>query len=117
MPIRRVSMYYCQTKSPDQVEQAVAQIERYLASRAGNPDAFSVASQEALLDAVRQVTSTMTLLLGTIAGISLVVGGIGIMNTLLTSVAERTREDRRKEIALGHETAIYSFSSWWRLLR
>jgi len=51
-----------------------------------------VASQASLIDAIKQVTATMTLLLGTIAGISLVVGGIGIMNTLLTSVAERTRE-------------------------
>ncbi|MDD2202158.1 MAG: ABC transporter permease [Firmicutes bacterium] len=110
MPIRRVSMYYCQTKSPDQVEQAVAQIERYLASRAGNPDAFSVASQEALLDAVRQVTSTMTLLLGTIAGISLVVGGIGIMNTLLTSVAERTREiGVRKSLGARNRDILLQF--------
>lgn len=110
MPIRGVGMYYCQTESPELVEQAVSQIKRYLASRTGNPDAFNVASQEALLDAVRQVTATMTLLLGTIAGISLVVGGIGIMNTLLTSVAERTREiGVRKSLGARNRDILLQF--------
>jgi len=91
-PIKRVSTYFCQAASAQATDVAVAQVERFLASLAGTSDAFSVASQAGLIDAIKQVTATMTLLLGTIAGISLVVGGIGIMNTLLTSVAERTRE-------------------------
>ncbi|HOB42743.1 MAG TPA: ABC transporter permease [Bacillota bacterium] len=110
MPIRGISMYYCQAQSPEMAGPAVAQVERYLASRTGNPGAFNVGSQEALLDAVHQVTSTMTLLLGIIAGISLLVGGIGIMNTLLTSVAERTREiGIRKSLGARNRDILLQF--------
>lgn len=53
---------------------------------------FTVTNQADILDAVSSVSETLTLLLGAIAGISLVVGGIGIMNMMLTTVTERTRE-------------------------
>jgi putative ABC transport system permease protein len=53
---------------------------------------FSVISQSDIIDTMTSVTDTMTLLLGAIAGISLLVGGIGIMNMMLTTVTERTRE-------------------------
>jgi putative ABC transport system permease protein len=53
---------------------------------------FSVINQADLISAVSSVSDTLTLLLGAIAGISLLVGGIGIMNMMLTSVTERTRE-------------------------
>jgi putative ABC transport system permease protein len=53
---------------------------------------FTVLNQNDLLSAVSSVTQTFTLLLAAIAGISLVVGGIGIMNMMLTTVTERTRE-------------------------
>lgn len=56
-----------------------------------NPD-FSVISQEDVLSTLTQVTTTMTIFLAAIASISLIVGGIGIMNMMLTSVTERTRE-------------------------
>lgn len=56
-----------------------------------NPD-FSIISQEDILSTLTQVTNTMTIFLAAIAGISLIVGGIGIMNMMLTSVTERTRE-------------------------
>jgi putative ABC transport system permease protein len=56
-----------------------------------NPD-FSIISQEDVLSTLNQVTNTMTIFLAAIAGISLIVGGIGIMNMMLTSVTERTRE-------------------------
>ena len=49
-------------------------------------------SQDTILDAVSQATGTMTLMLGAIASISLLVGGIGIMNIMLVTVSERTRE-------------------------
>ena len=55
-------------------------------------DDFTIGSQEELLAAASQIIGIMTLLLGSIAGISLVVGGIGIMNIMLVSVTERTRE-------------------------
>jgi putative ABC transport system permease protein len=56
-----------------------------------DPD-FAIISQEDMLSTLTQVTNTMTIFLAAIAGISLIVGGIGIMNMMLTSVAERTRE-------------------------
>jgi macrolide transport system ATP-binding/permease protein len=55
-------------------------------------DDFAVVSQQDVLQTIQGVSSTMTLLLGSIAGISLLVGGIGIMNIMLVSVTERTRE-------------------------
>jgi putative ABC transport system permease protein len=55
-------------------------------------DDFTVRSQEDILSTLQTVTQTLTILLGSIAGISLVVGGIGIMNIMLVSVTERTRE-------------------------
>jgi putative ABC transport system permease protein len=55
-------------------------------------DDFTIRSQDDMLATANQITGVMTLLLGAIAGISLVVGGIGIMNIMLVSVTERTRE-------------------------
>jgi putative ABC transport system permease protein len=55
-------------------------------------DNFSIRSMTALLDTITQITSMLTIMLGAVAAISLVVGGIGIMNIMLVSVTERTRE-------------------------
>ncbi|MEO1286954.1 MAG: ABC transporter permease [Chloroflexota bacterium] len=55
-------------------------------------DDFSVRSQAALADTFSTITTSLTLFLGSVAGISLIVGGIGIMNIMLVSVTERTRE-------------------------
>jgi len=56
-----------------------------------SPD-FSILSQADILSALTQITNTFTIFLAAIAGISLLVGGIGIMNMMLTTVTERTRE-------------------------
>ncbi len=53
---------------------------------------FSVTSQQDILESASSITNTMTILLAAIAGISLIVGGIGIMNMMMTTVTERTRE-------------------------
>ena len=55
-------------------------------------DAFDLSSQNMLEEAMNNITSVLTILLGGIAAISLVVGGIGIMNIMLVTVTERTRE-------------------------
>jgi len=73
------------------MEQAKEDIKQLLLDRHGQED-FVIRSQEDLVSTVTDVSQTLTILLGSIAGISLVVGGIGIMNIMLVSVTERTRE-------------------------
>jgi putative ABC transport system permease protein len=82
--------------SEEQTEAAQNQVEMLLQQRHGfdedeEPD-FTVINQADLLSMANQVTSIMTVFLGSVAGISLLVGGIGIMNIMLVSVTERTRE-------------------------
>ena len=67
-------------------------VERWLASRYGDLAAFQVVSHQARAEQSRQAMLVFKLIMGSIAGISLLVGGIGIMNILLASVFERTRE-------------------------
>jgi putative ABC transport system permease protein len=92
---RRVSVLYASARSEDRSTQAVSQITQELRQRHHiqfQQDDFSVASQKDLLGALSQITSILTIFLGSIAAISLLVGGIGIMNIMLVSVTERTRE-------------------------
>ncbi len=74
-------------------ERLVADLTAFLMDRHAVATAdFTVKSQDDLLGASTQVTRTLSILLGSIAGISLIVGGIGVMNIMLVSVTERTRE-------------------------
>jgi putative ABC transport system permease protein len=81
---------------PDQIETAKAELAALLRDRheltTADEDDFNVFDQTQLLEATSSISGTLTLLLGGIASISLVVGGIGIMNIMLVSVRERTRE-------------------------
>ena len=79
--------------SAEGVPVATAEVTGILNARHGTkvPD-FSISSPTSILEAVSQVNSTFTLLLGAVAGISLLVGGIGVMNIMLVTVTERTRE-------------------------
>src|SRR5437879_13732367 len=61
--------------------------------RPGRDDDFTVRNQQEIAEAATATSRVMTLLLGAISGVSLVVGGIGIMNIMLVSVTERTREN------------------------
>jgi len=82
-----------QVATEQQMTAATAAIGELLRERHRvSQDDFTIQSQEDILQTANQVTGVMTLLLGSIAGISLVVGGIGIMNIMLVSVTERTRE-------------------------
>jgi putative ABC transport system permease protein len=85
-----------QVASPSDLSPAQQQIIGLLRQRhnirAGRDDDFTVRTQQEIADAATATTAVMTVLLGSIAGVSLVVGGIGIMNIMLVSVTERTRE-------------------------
>jgi putative ABC transport system permease protein len=79
-----------------QSDYVVSEITELLRSRHGlastDDDDFSIGSMEELVSTVSETTETLTLFLGAIAGIALLVGGIGVMNIMLVSVVERTRE-------------------------
>jgi putative ABC transport system permease protein len=82
--------------STDVMPDTRSEIENILRRRhriaAGDKNDFSVISQQQIVNVINQVTGVFSLFLGAIAGISLIVGGIGIMNIMLVSVTERTRE-------------------------
>ena len=84
-------------------------IENAIATNHGAQD-FTVSTQNDLLSTANQVSRTLTILLGAIAGISLIVGGIGIMNIMLVSVIERTREiGIRKAVGANSRMILLQF--------
>lgn len=93
---RFVSAIIVQAASPDLVQQAEAEVTEVLRRRhrirAGQQDDFFVRNVAQLLETRAESQRTMALLLACVAGISLIVGGIGIMNIMLVTVTERTRE-------------------------
>ncbi|KAA3645470.1 MAG: ABC transporter permease [Chloroflexi bacterium] len=91
----RIDMIMVQAASAESVPQATEEISQVLRARhrtAVAEDDFTVLSQNDFLDAVSSILGVFTIFLGGIAAISLLVGGIGIMNIMLVSVIERTRE-------------------------
>jgi len=92
----KINMIYVSATSSDNVAQAQTEIEALLRQRhriqKAQDDDFMMRSQEEMAAAQAQASRTLSILLGSVAGISLLVGGIGIMNIMLVSVTERTRE-------------------------
>jgi putative ABC transport system permease protein len=91
----RIDLLIVQAVSAGDVPRANDEIAQILRSRhrtAIGADDFTILSQQDFLDTARTITSVLTIFLGGIAAISLLVGGIGIMNIMLVSVTERTRE-------------------------
>jgi len=91
----QVDLLMVEAISPDAVPSAsdqVAQILRYRHKTKIGEDDFTILTQQDFLDTARTITNILTIFLGGIAAISLLVGGIGIMNIMLVSVTERTRE-------------------------
>jgi putative ABC transport system permease protein len=88
--INTINIQLTDSSMGDQVTEQIGEIlrDRHNVSE----DDFTVTSQEDVLSAATSVTDTLTLFLGGVAAISLIVGGIGIMNIMLVSVTERTRE-------------------------
>ncbi len=101
---------YIQADSPEGVDTAILYLNNYLTRKFKDEEAYRVFNQSEMLSTVNEVTGTMTAMLGGIAGISLVVGGIGIMNIMLVSVTERTREiGIRKAIGAKHRDILIQF--------
>jgi putative ABC transport system permease protein len=92
----RVQVAYVSAVSQDATYTAQSQVTELLRQRhkltTGAPDDFTVRNMTDIAEAANATNNIMTILLGSIAGVSLLVGGIGIMNIMLVSVTERTRE-------------------------
>ena len=92
----RVGSIYVQAVNATSMDAAVAEIDRVvrreLRQKPGEASQFNVRNQTTLLETFQETAKTFTFLLAGIAFVSLVVGGIGIMNIMLVSVTERTRE-------------------------
>ncbi len=109
-----LSVIYAQVVSEDRMEAASQEITDLLRQRHDirfqDEDDFTVINQRDLLAIFGQITGVLTLFLGAIAGISLLVGGIGIMNIMLVSVTERTREiGLRKAVGAKRRDILIQF--------
>jgi len=110
----RVDLIFAQAVSEERQGAAIAQIEALLREThdigMGDEDDFTVLSQSELIGALSQITNILTVFLSLIAGISLLVGGIGIMNIMLVSVRERTREiGVRKAVGAKRANILWQF--------
>lgn len=91
--VRDISSFSVAPKSDAVSDKAQQEVDEYLLDRFSNDsDAFTVINMKVIADTLSKVTDVMALMLGGIAAISLLVGGIGIMNIMLVSVTERTKE-------------------------
>ena len=109
--LRRV---YVVAKDDESIDRLQADIENLLRVRHNikdtNLDDFNIQNMKSIMETVAQTTGTFTLFLGAVAAISLVVGGIGIMNIMLVSVTERTREiGVRKALGATYSVIVTQF--------
>lgn len=107
-------MVYVVAKDDEGIDRLQADIENLLRVRHNikdtNLDDFNIQNMKSIMETVAQTTETFTLFLGAVAAISLVVGGIGIMNIMLVSVTERTREiGVRKALGATYSVIVTQF--------
>ena len=105
-----ISSIYMSAVDSASVDEAQEVVENFLYKKYQNESTYSVMNQTAMLETANETASTLSLMLGGIAGISLLVGGIGIMNIMLVSVTERTREiGIRKAIGAKRRDILLQF--------
>lgn len=105
-----VSSYTVMATSEDTVTPAVNSIKTLLNDKIGDSDYYTVTSMLSMIDTMTDIMNKMSMVLVAIAGISLLVGGIGIMNIMLVSVTERTREiGIRKSLGAKHKHIMTQF--------
>ena len=106
-----ISTIYVRAENSSSADMAAENLTAYLSGTLGiSEDDFSVTTQSSMLEAMEDINNTLSLLLGGIAGISLLVGGIGVMNVMLVSVTERTREiGIRKSLGARKKDILYQF--------
>jgi putative ABC transport system permease protein len=98
------------SRSPDVSEEAQAEIKFFLRKKRnlkiGDPDTFGVEAVQQFVDQFRKISATVTMAATGVVGISLLVGGVGIMNIMLVSVSERTREIGLRKAVGARPSAI-----------
>lgn len=106
-----ISNLYVRAESESAAEAAAENVKNHLTGDLGiSEDYVSSTTQSQMLDAMKDINNTLSLLLGGIAGISLLVGGIGVMNVMLVSVTERTREiGIRKSLGAKKRDILFQF--------
>lgn len=87
-----ISTYYLEARDEDVVDMAVSSVKSFFTRKFGSDSGFSVTSVSVIIDTMNEILGMMTTMLAGIAAISLIVGGIGVMNIMTVSVSERTRE-------------------------
>ena len=109
--VNEATSFYVSAPAGSTLEQVENYLERMLLERFDeDEDAFSISTSDMLEEAMDSITSILSVLLGGIAAISLVVGGIGIMNIMMVTVTERTREiGIRKAIGASRSTILTQF--------
>lgn len=90
---RTINNVYIKVEDENKIENVSSRVESYIISTLGlTTDDFSVSSQDSMLSTMDEVNNSLSIMLGGIASISLIVAGIGVMNVMLVSVTERTKE-------------------------